>query len=129
MTIRRWLVKAARDLRTAQTMVVVENAPTDIVCFHCHQCAEKCMKAFLVAADQDFPKTHDLQRLLRLCTAHDEQFSTLSECAMSLTDYAVETRYVDDWRDIPAEEASGAIQWAVQVRDFVAAKLALTPGD
>ena len=129
ITIERWLVKADRDLQTARTMLRADPAPTDVVCFHSHQCAEKCLKAFLVAVDQDFPKTHDLQRLLQFCASHDEQFAELSECAIALTDYGVETRYVDEWRDIPSEEADEAVARAVQVRGFVLGKLAIEDGD
>lgn len=40
LTVERWLVKAERDLRTARTLIGGEDAPTDVVCFHCQQAAE-----------------------------------------------------------------------------------------
>jgi HEPN domain-containing protein len=122
ITVVRWLKKAAGDLLTAKTMVDMEAAPTDVVCFHCQQSAEKYLKAFLVNVDQDFPKTHDLQRLLALCQAHEPEFGSMEPAAVALTDYAVETRYPDDWREIPMTEAHEAIVLADQIKAFVEAR-------
>lgn len=119
VTVQRWLSRAAHDLQTAQTMIGLTDPPTDVVCFHCQQCAEKCLKAFLVCVGQDFPKTHDLPELLGLCARHDQEFGRLEQAAVALTPYAVATRYVEAWRDITRDEAIQAIEWAVLVRDFV----------
>ena len=42
---REWFDKAERDLLTAETMLAVSPAPTDVVCFHCQQTAEKYLRA------------------------------------------------------------------------------------
>ena len=123
LTVQRWQIKAQHDLLTARTMLGAELHPTDVVCYHCQQCAEKMLKAYLVMRDCDFPKTHDLRNLLDLCADHDPEFKTLRSEAENLTDYAVQTRYVDDWRDIPVEEATEAVQYAEQFMVFVSAKL------
>ena len=123
LTIDRWMTKSARDLRTAKTMIQVDDIPTDIVCFHCQQCAEKSLKAFLVFVDYDFPKTHDLPKLLQLCITHDKEFNFLREDADFLADYAVEIRYVDDWRDIPIDEANEALKRSEKFFNFVKRKL------
>ncbi len=47
---REWFGKAERDLLTADTMLGVSPAPTDVVCFHCQQAAEKYLKGFLLIA-------------------------------------------------------------------------------
>ncbi len=125
LSVQRWLMRAGHDLRTAQTMLAQPDAPTDVVCYHCQQCAEKALKAWLVNAQLDFPKTHDLQRLLSLCAGLDYGFRELEDCMIALTDYAVETRYVDDWREIPPSEAAEALKWASTALRFVRAKLGL----
>ncbi len=39
--VRQWVEKADNDLRTAaHTLTLVENCPTDTVCFHAQQCVE-----------------------------------------------------------------------------------------
>ena len=35
--IERWLIKASNDLRTAKTMLALEQPTTDTVCFHSQQ--------------------------------------------------------------------------------------------
>jgi len=129
VTVKRWLVRAAHDLRTAEIMLAQPDAPTDIVCFHCQQCAEKALKAWLVSVERDFPKTHDLQRLLSLCAESDEGFARMEECTIALADYAVETRYVDDWREIPQQEAAEAVQSARMAIAFVRGKLGLNEAE
>ena len=69
--IRRWVEKAEHDLRNAEhVLTLAEDCPTDTECFHCHQCAEKYLKALLVAHGIAFPRTHDLVVLFNLSTGH-----------------------------------------------------------
>lgn len=103
-------------------MLGVEGT-TDVVCFHAQQCAEKCLKAYLVFVDRDFPKTHDLQNLLKLCADHDPSFASMEDDARILSDYAVEVRYVDDWRTIESEEAVNAMEMAMNIYEHVKQKL------
>jgi len=106
--VRRWVQRADHDLRTAETMLEVKDPPVDVACFHAQQCVEKCLKAFLCATDVDAPRTHDLVRLLDMCVDRDARLDTLRDTARALTDYAVTTRYPDEWRDIPVEEGRDA---------------------
>ena len=106
--VRRWLERAEHDLRTAETMLGVPDPPVDVACFHAQQCVEKSLKAFLCFAEIDAPRTHDLVRLLDLCVDRDAGLEALRESARALADYAVATRYPDEWRDIPAEEGRDA---------------------
>ncbi|HEY86330.1 MAG TPA: HEPN domain-containing protein [Chloroflexi bacterium] len=91
----------------------------DTICFHSQQCMEKLLKGFLTARGQDIVFTHDLPHLMTLCIELDERFSKWMNAARELTDYAVEVRYPDDWRDIPLEEAANATEIAKQFRNFV----------
>lgn len=115
LTIQRWLIKAERDLVTARTMLDREEPPTDIVCFHAQQCSGRALKAFLVAMERDFPKIHDLTKLLDLCIQDDPSLAALETTAADLADYALEPRYVDEWRDIPRAEAEEAVRKAASV--------------
>jgi HEPN domain-containing protein len=121
--IERWLIKAEHDLQTTRTMLEVNPPVTDIVCFHAQQCAEKCLKAFLVFVDVHVEKTHYLPRLVELCSQIDPDFGNFSDMAAELTDYAVEGRYPDDWRDITADEAIKAKKKAEKIMAFVRQKL------
>lgn len=124
LVIRRWIEKAEHDLTTAS--VVLENKPdvTDTVCFHAQQCVEKALKAYLTLAGVHVEKTHHLPYLLDRCSAILPRFEELQEHARALTDYAVEVRYVDDWREIPEEEAKSAVALAEEALAFVKLRLA-----
>jgi HEPN domain-containing protein len=123
LVIRRWIEKAEHDLTTAS--VVLENKPdvTDTVCFHAQQCVEKALKAYLTLAGVHVEKTHHLPYLLDRCSAILPRFEDLRQHAQALTDYAVEVRYVDDWRDIPWEEARSAVKLAEEALAFVKLRL------
>jgi HEPN domain-containing protein len=59
--IREWVAKAEGDFATAmREMASDENPNFDAVCFHAEQCAEKYLKALLIACDVTPPKVHDL---------------------------------------------------------------------
>lgn len=54
-------IKAENDFATMERESRVRKSPNyDGVCFHAQQCIEKYLKAKLVEADIDFPKTHNL---------------------------------------------------------------------
>lgn len=117
--IQRWLVKASHDLITAKVMLKSDPSVTDTICFHAQQCVEKALKAFLVFADIHAEKTHYLPRLVEIAATVDNSFHELNQLARELTDYAVEVRYVDDWRDISLEEAVEAVDKAEKAMAFV----------
>jgi hypothetical protein len=52
----------------------------------------------------------------------DKIFKEIEEYAIAITDYAVETRYVDEWRETSQVESIRAIDRAQKIKDFVAAK-------
>ena len=65
--VLEWVVKAENDLlNAAHTLKLGRRCPTDTVCFHAQQCAEKYVKALLVFRGVDFPRTHDLEVLALL---------------------------------------------------------------
>jgi len=117
--VERWLLKAANDLRTAETMIAVVPPVTDSVCFHAQQCVEKGLKAFLTAVNRHVEKTHNLPRLVELCAGENAAFSQLVVIGEELTDYAVVGRYPDDWREIPVDEAESAVKKAAEALEFV----------
>jgi HEPN domain-containing protein len=58
--IEAYIRKAERDLATAHRMAEEGEDYADIICFHAEQCAEKSLKALLLAFGQAPPRTHDL---------------------------------------------------------------------
>jgi HEPN domain-containing protein len=90
---REWFDKAERDLLTASTMLSISPPPTDIVCFHCQQVAEKYLKGFLAWHGTPLVKTHDLADSLTQCCVVEPRLVSLQPLDVLLTDYAVDVRY------------------------------------
>ena len=121
--VRRWVEKAEHDLRNAEYVLgLAKDCPTDTVCFHCQQCAEKYLKALLIHHGIDFPRTHDLVVLLNLA-AHAADLALGMEQVQPLNRYSVEARYPGDWDPIDIEEAGDALRKARAVREAIRAIL------
>ncbi len=55
---RTWFAKAENDLAATRQIMLMEAPPTDTICFHAQQCAEKYLKGLLTYHSIDFPRTH-----------------------------------------------------------------------
>jgi len=118
-TVRQWAQKAENDLKAAEhTLELGEDCPTDAVCFHAQQCAEKYQKALLVASLVDFPRTHDLNALARLLPGPLLPMLT-DEQRRRLTDYATVMRYPGDYQTVTLAEARQAVRLARRVRSAI----------
>lgn len=106
-----WLLKASNDLRAARAILgYYEHPPTDTICYHCHQVAEKAIKGYLVFHQIVFHKIHDLIALLNLCLAKDRDLESLRESLENLNQYYIETKYPPDMPiSYSKEEAKEAI--------------------
>jgi len=113
--VREWAEKAENDLKNAaHTLKMGSDCPTDTVCFHAQQCAEKYVKALLVWRGVDFPKTHDLGALVGLLNRRDRPTLDIGE-QRKLTRYAMVARY-PGWGPISIAEARRAVALARRVR-------------
>ena len=119
LVVERWLLKAENDLRTGETILKIDSPITDTACFHAHQCVEKSLKAFLTHSKVHAKKTHDLGKLVGMCGKIDPEFQALKDSAAILDNFVVASRYPDDWREIPLEEAKQAVDEARKVFEFV----------
>jgi Uncharacterized conserved protein related to C-terminal domain of eukaryotic chaperone, SACSIN len=99
----------------------IEDPEIDTACFHCQQCAEKYIKAFLTEQDVDFPRNHDLVRLLGLCLEVDESFEKIRTRLRKLESYGVIIRYPGF--TVPLAMAHEAFENASRVREFIRKKL------
>ena len=114
-----WVEKAEHDFKAAAHLLGMgKDCPTDTVCFHAQQTAEKYLKACLVVSGTDFPKTHDVEslagflpRTITLDIALEDQ--------RRLTAYATVTRYPGGYEAIPLAEARRALRLARQVRRII----------
>lgn len=122
--VRQWLAYADEDLRLAMHAMAMPPAerPARLVAYHAQQCAEKCLKAYLVCHGMDFPYTHNISTLLELCSEHGDWPVNLRE-AEELTDYAVTTRYPGEAAEVSEVETHRAVELAQHVSTQVRAVL------
>jgi HEPN domain-containing protein len=113
---REWTTKGDNDLKNAvHTLKLGKECPTDTVCFHAQQCVEKYLKAFLVALEKPFPKTHDIESLVSLMPK-DLRLGLTTEEQRRLTEYATVLRYPGPYEAIPLTEAKQAVKLAQRVQ-------------
>ena len=121
--VKEWLKKAEADIRLAEYLLA-ENAPFwEAIAFHCQQSAEKYLKAFLVQHQIEFPKTHDLEKLLELMAKADKKTSTRLLFAKELTPFGVLVRYPDDALRVDRKKAETALSLAQKVEKGIRPKL------
>lgn len=123
-TVKKWIQKAENDLKIGKDEMATPEPAGDMVCFHMQQCAEKYLKAFLIFHDREYPRSHNLEALLELCSRIDYEFQRLvDEGVAGLTPYATTLRYAEEFYSPSLEEVNQAICLAEKVRDFVRKKL------
>ena len=118
-TAQEWLRRAKGNLALAKQPKPKE-AFWDDLCFDAQQAVEKSLKAVLVHRGIDFPKTHNIRSLLELLDPTGSQISKEIWKAMSLTNYAVETRYPGPAEPVTRSEYREAVALAENVVKWAA---------
>jgi len=118
-----WLAKAAVDLLVCERLLGQGAAFFETVAFHAQQAAEKSLKALLVARQVEFPKTHDIARLVELVTPGDERLAEALADAAELTPFGVEYRYPGEYAPVTAEAANACVSLARKVHDEMSKQL------
>lgn len=119
-----WLTKARRDLDSARRLLAGDPPFRDTAAYHCHQAAEKAIKALLTATKVSFPKTHDLTVLIGLSEVRFPHVAACREAAIILTPYATLFRYPDAFPEPDAQDLTEAVALAEQVMGTVTRELA-----
>jgi len=90
---REWIAKAEADFEAVEGLLSLDAPLPGPICYHCWQCAEKYLKAYLIEHSVKFPRTHDLQELQQLAINIGPDFESLAKDLYLITDYAVDVRY------------------------------------
>ena len=89
-----WIAKAEGDFHSCDRENRARKRPNyDGACFHAQQCVEKYLKARLQEASIPFPKTHDLEELLRLVLPVEPRWLALKTAVAALGGFAIVFRY------------------------------------
>lgn len=115
--VKAWIKKVENDLIASKNSIQINPEPLlDVACFHAQQCAEKYLKAYLVYYEIELEKTHDIRKLIILCSKVDKSFLEILEIGEKLTDYAVDMRYPILFEEPTMKEAIEAIRMAEEVK-------------
>lgn len=118
---KEWFKVAETDLASAEFLQRMKPVPVEIICYHCQQSAEKHLKGFLALKGEAIEKIHDLIRLNKICQKYADDFETIEEDCLMLTDYAVNVRYPFPM-DINEDDMHLALKSARRIKDFVSEK-------
>ena len=118
---KEWFKIAEGDLSSAEFLQNMQSMPTEIICYHCQQSAEKYLKGFLALNSEEIKRTHDLVILNKECRKYDEDFEAIEEDCLMLTDYGVNIRYPFPM-DINESDIKVALQSVRKIKDQVLAK-------
>jgi HEPN domain-containing protein len=106
--VRQWLDKAAADFEAAEQLSTQGGRFREIVAFHCQV---------------EFPKTHDIAKLLDRVATVDLATAESLRDADALTPFGVEARYPSDAPEVLPSGEVEAIGMARVVRNSVMSSL------
>jgi HEPN domain-containing protein len=92
--------------------------PIEIICYHCQQSVEKCLKGFLIINGVQPPRTHDLKELYNLCAPFNSNISTIITQCDALDPFGVRPRYPREIA-ITEQKMQTAIQNAKAIFGFI----------
>ena len=83
------------------------------------------MKAYLVYHQREFPKTHDIYRLLDIVNSLDKTLAVCLQPTGILSLYGVDVRYPGDYPDISVEDAKRSLELVELAASEIHGRLAL----
>jgi HEPN domain-containing protein len=91
--VKEWLQLADDDLYSAKILNEAARKSYEIICYHCAQATEKCLKGYLTFKNIIPKKTHDLVFLYNLCVEKDNEFQSIKTICEFLNRFANDIRY------------------------------------
>lgn len=119
--IKEWYDRAVVDLGVAKHLKkTYYPSPTEIICYHCQQAAEKAIKALIMyyGAEGGIPKLHDLSFLLNQIKNKIMIEDRYYDYADTLSPYGVAVRYPNELF-LEDRHAREAIQYADEILQWV----------
>ena len=110
--------KASQDLEMAGLAIDSNKIDMELIMFHLQQSSEKLIKALLSYHKIEFPKIHDIDRLITLLESNKiEPLPDYINIFADLSDFAVEGRYAMMQDDI--DDAGSYVELILRFKDFV----------
>lgn len=120
--LRNWLFRANEDIDVIKYLSKTElESYQSTICMHAQQAVEKFLKAFLVYHNVDFPRTHDVDFLLKQCQKIDINDFNIDLGSLSV--YGLKLRYPDDFYVPDRNETLQNIDTAIKIKSIVESKI------
>lgn len=118
-----WLYHSRIDIASAA--ILMENESCYLAAaFHCQQCVEKSLKAYILYKTHRLLDGHNLTWLCKQAIAIDSSFSKWLDKSVRLNRLYIETRYPpDNPLDIREDDIEQLYQMTREIFDFVAKQL------
>ena len=120
--VAEWMRHAWSDMTIARMVENDEIAP-EIIAFHAQQAVEKALKALLVQRQVEFTRTHIIGVLIVLCKESGYKIEENLEEAVTLSRFAIASRYPGETDPITRQEAKIAADLANQVLNWVESQI------
>ncbi|MCX6683245.1 MAG: HEPN domain-containing protein [Methanoregula sp.] len=114
-----WLVRARSNIARARQGKSAPDIVYEDLCFDCEQAAEKALKGLLILKGIVPPQTHSLAHLIEALEKHDGSVPDDVKVTVSLTHYAVSTRYPGSCEPVKEREYQKALKGAETVFSWV----------
>ena len=116
--VQGWLARAEDDIKTME-ILLKEDGPARIICFHSQQAAEKYLKGFLAHYGKHIRKVHDLSSLLLDCLKLDGNLKNLEKSVDYVSQFYLGARYPADAPEFSVREARRAYEVAISIREGI----------
>lgn len=116
---KEWFTKATDDEISIKDILNNREGSPNTVCFLCQQMAEKYLKGYLVFYNIEFPKIHQLDKLINICKEIDDQFEILRSEAELLSEFYISARYPGDYTIFSFADAEKAYEAASRIKTFI----------
>jgi HEPN domain-containing protein len=108
----QWIIRARSNISRARQGKNAPDIMYEDLCFDCEQAAEKSLKGLLILNDIVPPQTHSLSLLIETLEKHNYCVPDYVKVAVSLTHYAVATRYPGSYEPVKKREYLKALKSA-----------------
>ncbi len=115
-----WVIMAEKDLKSAK-ILFEHDADYGIVCFHCQQAIEKCLKGYLIFKSGELVEGHSLVNLCKKSARYQGSFEYFLKDCSFVNVFYIETRYpAEDPISVTREDAEECFRIAEAVITKVA---------
>lgn len=114
-----WVEAAYLD-RLAAELLMTDERLYEASAFHCQQCTEKSLKAYLLMKTGNLVDGHNLTWLCKQAVKHDPTFQEWLDESAYLNHYYIETRYPSDFQtDITKERILTILTMTQRMNQFI----------